>query len=382
MQGSGDPKKISKIPTGRKVKEPLDPNLYFKNGKLRKTPLNKKNAPIRSERTVPTLALLKKIQNKEDKEEESEEEQEEEEKEDEGPLETTLDNGIITSVRFGSQEHPVPQNFKVFSPEIELDEFRNFAAIMYGKRRSGKSVQLRDFLYRTRKWYDVAYSFSQTSILQKDLFDYIPEDNQRDGLDIEFLEKICAEQKADVEMKLRNHQENKIKNILFIFDDVISDPRIRNSASYNALHTMGRHLRTATITLTQSVGGREGLPKVVRDNVDLTICFYPQNQIDREAIIERYLSIENKKIGDAILKNITFEKFQSIAIMNIKTARSYEDFVFTYKCSGKTPKFTIGTKVLSMPREINMQGHIGSKSNFKFNIQSEDDSETTDNIIL
>lgn len=339
----------------------LDLNLYFKNGKKRKHAKNeeKKVLPKREEATIPVLKFVKDALNRKDQElefpkkrkyEEDEDEQQDEQQDEQDKSDILQDedeiinDGTVNSVRYGSENHIVPNNFKDFLPEKEMKEWQNYTCVIYGRRGSGKSYILRDFLYKTRKWYDYVYSFSETSHLQPTLFDYIPKDNQRRGFDVEFLQKVMSQQESEVEMLINNGHEDKIKRILFIFDDVISDDRIRNCNAYNAIHTMGRHLRCACITLTQEVGGRYGLPKVVRDNCDLIIAFYAQNKIDREMLIDRYLSIENSKIGDAILKNITFEKFCSIAILNRKTARKYEDYVFKYKCDGLAPKFTIGSK--------------------------------------
>lgn len=265
------------------------------------------------------------------------------------------------TLKIGNIVYPLPKNFEDFDPKIMQQwtrmeipkESAGICGIIYGKRGAGKTVALTDFVYQNKKCWDEVYLFSQTAFLQKGVYDYVPEEHQFDSFDVDSLNKIISHQLEDVDMKLKNNEQTAIKHLLFIFDDVISDERIRHTPAFNQLFTMGRHLRCSALVLTQSVGGRDGISKVVRDNVDFVVAFFPYNELDRDAIVERYLSLHHKKIGDMVIKDITIQEFTSIAIVIRKPAsRRYEDYVFRWKANPKVPKFMIGSKNMKALKDM------------------------------
>lgn len=281
------------------------------------------------------------------------------------------------TIRIRGREEPIPQNFKNFNPRM-IQEWSDCAVIIYGRRRTGKSTAMKHFVYENKKLWDEVYLFSETAYLQPDLFDFVPEDNQFDGFNVEKLEQLLAEQEYDVDQKLKNGQEKKIKHLLFLFDDVISNPKIRKCPAFNGLFTKGRHIRCSVIVLTQSIGGQNGIPKLVRDNVDLCISFFPHNAIDRESMVERYLSIKDKKIGDLVLKNITFEEYTAIAVLLAKNGKEYEDYVYKYKAPLKTPKFMIGSKCIKkvsdkLPVLDKGYSFLNARNGIKVEVEDSDD---------
>ncbi len=289
------------------------------------------------------------------------------------------------SLKIGSVIYRIPKKFEDFKPTIMQEwtsvnipkDSSGICGIIYGKRGVGKTVALKDFVYQNRKSWNKVYLFSQTAYLQSGVYDFIPEDNQFDGFDVGALTKIIADQAEDVEHKIKNNDQDKIKHLLFLFDDVISDEKIRHSAAFNQLFTMGRHLRCSAIVLTQSVGGRDGISKVVRDNVDFVISFFPYNEIDRDAIVERYLSLQHKRIGDMIIKDLTTQEFTCVVIVVRKPAsRMYEDYVYKWKANIKVPKFMIGTKSASGIDKVAPFGSMKLiKIRGKFRIPSESQSQ-------
>lgn len=278
---------------------------------------------------------------------------------------------VQKTMRIRGVEEPIPNNFKDFDPK-QIQEWSDCAVIIYGRRRTGKSTAMRHFVYTNKKLWDEVYLFSETAYLQPGLFDFVPEDHQYTGFDVEKLEELLGAQEADVDHKLKNGQEKAIKHLLFLFDDVISNDKIRHTPAFNGLFTKGRHIRSSVIVLTQSIGGQNGIPKVIRDNVDLCISFFPHNALDRESMVERYLSIKDKKIGDQILKDITFEEYTAIAVLLAKNGKEYEDYVFKYKAPEKTPKFMIGSKTQKdVPMKSFDPRAKGLSFNNKFSIKTE-----------
>lgn len=257
-------------------------------------------------------------------------------------------------LRIGGREITIPTKFEKFNPRM-MNMFltkKGFAGIIYGRRGTGKTTLLKDLVYQNRKLWDKVYLFSRTATLQDDNYYFIPTHHKYENYDENILGQIFEEQKKDVEMKKKNKQEKAIDNVLILFDDIISEEKIRHSQTFNSLFTVGRHYYITPIVLTQSIGGQNGIPKVVRDNVDLVIGFAAHNQVDRELISERYLSQHHKKVGEEIYKQITNEPYVALAaVVGKPEIRMYEDFVYSYRAPEITPKFIIGHELEKDPKQ-------------------------------
>lgn len=266
-----------------------------------------------------------------------------------------VSEGSGGTLHIGPHAVTTPKKFGSFDPKL-MQAFlkkKGFAGIIYGRRGTGKTTLLKDFIYHNRKMWDKAYLFSQTAKMQPENYYWVPEHRIYDQYDDSALMSIIADQKKDVESKKKNDQDDAIENILIVFDDIISEEKIRHSAAFNMLFTLGRHYYITPIVLTQSVGGANGIPKVVRDNVDVVVGFFAHNQYDRELLVERYLSILHKKIGDEIYRNITSQPYTAIvAVVGEPNIRTYEDYVYSYRAPVKTPKFMIGKAISLSKREV------------------------------
>lgn len=277
-------------------------------------------------------------------------------------------------------------NFKDFDPTIMEQYTRKtiktdsagISVIIFGSRGRGKSVCMRYLVYSLRKSWDEVYLFSETSQLQPKTYEYIPKDHQFSEFAVDKLSELIERQKEDVNHKIENKQEDKIQHLLFLFDDVISNPKIRSTPAFNSLFTLGRHIRISVIILTQCYGGRDGVGKAARNNIDLTISFFPQNVVDREAIVDQYLSTENSKYGEEILRQITSEDYCAIAIVGRKPAMNYEDYVFKLKAPLKVPAFIIGKKpsnVIVKNFNIRDRGLNFNQNKFILNTEEEEEND-------
>jgi hypothetical protein len=250
---------------------------------------------------------------------------------------------------------PKVSEFQNFDPKF-MKEFRDMTCIFFGARRTGKTTALRHFLSINKSLWDRVYVFSMSADLQKDTFDFAEKDDQFTDFDPEVIGKIIDDQKADVMQKLANKQDHLIKHILIVLDDMISDYRIRTSPVFDSIFSMGRHLRISSIVLTQEIGGKSGVNRICRNNIDLGVCFYPPNENDRELIIEQYLSTQNYKIGEVVLSQITAEPYTAIAFMPRKNMRDLRDFCYVYKAPQSVPKFRIGNGMLGKSYSVPKKG--------------------------
>ena len=260
---------------------------------------------------------------------------------------------------FQSQETQKPAveqkavgTIKEFDPSM-MKEWPNFTMLIFGRRGTGKSILLRDFLYKTKDLYGSIHIFSNTAHLQKDLFDYAPKLNIHKGFDMEEMQRLYNEQeRACMEAEETVEGKASVPILLFVFDDIISDANVRHCALYDSIYTLGRHVRIAMITLSQEMMGKSGITKVCRVNTDLVITFFPSNYADRKGTVEQYLSTCNdRKIGMELVNDITLKDFTAIVMFVKKSTSDYTKYVYSYRVPEETvnnpPKFMIGNETIS-----------------------------------
>jgi hypothetical protein len=229
--------------------------------------------------------------------------------------------------------------------EIDFDEViemrKAFSCCIYGKRGTGKSVFMKDMLSHIKKHYHKAYLFSETLEFQEEAYNFIPKSNAFDSFNEQELWKIWNEQKESVlRLEQKGIKKKDMPHVIIIFDDVITDKKIRTSQIYQMFAVQGRHACICTITLAQSISGKFGIPKVVRDNTDVIVSFFLEAEYDRDLFTSQYLSVHNKKEGDLILRKITTDKEHQVLIVNnIKPTDQYDKKVFTYIANPKLKPF-------------------------------------------
>ena len=255
-----------------------------------------------------------------------------------------MDYSIGTKRDVQYREYVNSLNFEEFDIRKELDDKCNFFMTITAKRRSGKSVLLKNLCYQIKDWYASCYVFSMSAGLQPDLFDFVAKENIYDGFQEEKLLEIWNAQKAMVmSLKKTKTKDKDIPKVLILFDDIIGSEKVRHSSVLNNFAILGRHLHFAVIILSQEMGGKYGIPKVIRSNVDVAIAFYLDSEVCRDLFCTQYLSAQNKKIGLVIFDKITRGKpYQSIIVLNCKVNSNITEVVKTFIAKEKVPKFKLG----------------------------------------
>lgn len=231
---------------------------------------------------------------------------------------------------------------------LELEHIKNMSVAIYGKRRTGKTVALRGLLSQIKHWYSDVYVFSSTAGVQREPYNFAPKENVFNSFNEEKLLEIYDSQAKYIDEEMRykpkatseSEYKKKLNYTLLIFDDVIGDDKVRSSSTFKNLFTLGRHYNFAIFVLSQEMGGRGGLPKPVRANLDLAISFFLNAENDRELFVEQYLSTKNKKVGRGIFSEITSTTFNTIVINNYITSQEPTDYIRQYMAP-KEVKFKI-----------------------------------------
>lgn len=158
--------------------------------------------------------------------------------------------------------------------------------IEYGKRRTGKSVWTRDFMYKMRGQYYVAAIHTKTKFngfFQKFVDkDYIYPDYYPSA-----MLKLFEKQKGIKQMKMEGELPEDLPTYAITWlDDVVSNKGLRYQESFVACATEGRHYDVCVGVNTQFV---TGIPPSVRKNADIVVIFQQGYQSEKEMLAREYL---------------------------------------------------------------------------------------------
>lgn len=269
-----------------------------------------------------------------------------------------------------------------FNPVTDLPE--NFLVIMYGLRRSGKTVLMKYLLSQMeeRLKHTEIYVICGTLDVNPGQYDFIPKSAQfSDVENLDYrLKLIVDKQKAD----MKNFREKKgkidfkkkyehaseseasedecptplkhtsksrvaakreiidsdqykdcdVKPVLLILDDVVSENAVRTSSYLRLLAIGGRHIMISCIILSQVVAGSASVPPSVRTQADtIIVVANPRSRVERELIAEQYLCAGNesnaKSIGLNLLSKTTEVEHRALVISTCApNARAYPDYCF------------------------------------------------------
>lgn len=271
-----------------------------------------------------------------------------------------------------------------FNPVVDLPE--HFLMLMYGVRRSGKTVLMKYLLkeMEERLKYTEVYVICASLEVNPDQYDFIPKSAQfSDVENLDFrLRTIMDDQKEkmrqqrDAEKDSKNKPKKKqkfdsdtessdgegvtrmkheslsrkaakkeindpesykdaiAKPILIILDDVVNENAVRTSPYLRLLAIGGRHIMISCIILSQVVAGSASVPPAVRTQADtIVVVAQPRSRIERDLIAEQYLCATNesnaKQVGLQLMNKATEVQHRALVISTVSpSARSYPDYCF------------------------------------------------------
>lgn len=265
-------------------------------------------------------------------------EQEEPDTPDVEDLESHLNKSTIYAMNLRTA---ASYNFKTFDPIEDLKGVISYNALIVAKSGSGKSVFVRDIISQTKHLYTETYVFCATANLQPALYDFVRKENIFLTFDEVKLQEIYNKQEAQIIRLMKSGVEKKdCPKILIILDDLISDPAVRKSKLLLKLYISGRHCVITTIFLTQTLNG---IGPSMRKNVQLAIGYFLENEDDRKAFANSYLSTKTNRLGVMVFDRITKVPYQAVVILNhIVEKQSPENYVRQYIANPKVKDFKMG----------------------------------------
>lgn len=202
----------------------------------------------------------------------------------------------------------------------------NCMIIEYGKRRTGKSVWTRDFMYKMRGQYYVAAIHTKTKFngfFQK----FIDEDYIYPDYYPSAMIKLFEKQKGIKKMKQDGTLPEDLPTYAITWlDDVVSNKGLRYQDSFVACATEGRHYDVCVGVNTQFV---TGIPPSVRKNADIVVIFQQGYQSEKEMLAREYLGQLNLRTAMELIDMYTAD--HGCLVLELWRNKSNPvDFAFKY----------------------------------------------------
>jgi hypothetical protein len=218
---------------------------------------------------------------------------------------------------------------KAVTPESTL--------LFLGKRRSGKSVGMKNMAYLLKDQIANTLVISQTEKVNGFYQEFLPRIFVHSAYNPLLLLKLFQRQEKLAKMK----EAGVIKDfeyVLVILDDVISDPIIRNDPMLIKSFTEGRHFHLTVMLVSQ-------YPKAVntrvRGNSDFAFIFRTSSPAQLESLYEDFGGPLEKKVFMAMMKRYT--EGHSCVVVDIKANSSdAREMFFKYTFPFPVPEFKLG----------------------------------------
>lgn len=199
--------------------------------------------------------------------------------------------------------------------------------LLCGPRQSGKTTTLINLIYH---YYSRVYKYHQIYLFSPSVF-LDPQYNMIDckkyeDFDSDLVQKLLN----DLKYTIKNYGKDRTPRVLFIFDDIISDPNAHNSYSLiSSLFIKGRHYNADVIIATQSL---TMISPVIRKN-SLQIILYNTQENEREILLKEFASRGSKKEYYNMLMKVFNEPYNSLYIntqahtKDKKYIKNFQEFI-------------------------------------------------------
>jgi hypothetical protein len=259
-----------------------------------------------------------------------------------GESDLIADEGTNTTIE-GVYKSITKSNMEMRN-QLSADDFpKAFCCSVTGSRRTGKTTVTESLLNEMQggkeKRFDYVFLFSPTL----SGFDSIPNNYKFQDLSI-LGSLIQRQQELTTWNKQALKKDHKKCSICIILDDMLGTGDLKNKLLMK-IALNGRHINAddpvkgnelCTFLLSQSV---TGIPKKIRQNIDVTIASRLNSKSDRQTLVEENMILDSSRGGIQraymIYDTATLERdYSFIAIMNhISNKNTYEKYVRSYVAS-------------------------------------------------
>lgn len=221
----------------------------------------------------------------------------------------------------------------------------SITCLLVGKRATGKSTLMKDFLYHTKNVpYGIAVSGSE--VVNQFYTGILPPEFVYDEYSPELMQKLIKFQtKRTTEANARRKLREKYKDdpqmlrgnpeidprMWLVLDDVLHDVKtFVNDKSAKFLFFNGRHVSISLFVLQQYC---VAMPPAFRANLDLVVLFREGALQNRKKLYDLYAGVfPSFAMFEATLKELT-RNYGALVINNRATSGELADTVFWYQAS-------------------------------------------------
>ena len=169
-----------------------------------------------------------------------------------------------------------------------------YTVILYGPRRSGKSMFIRNICQRLRPYFPDVVCFTKTKA-SGEYFSFLPYDHVIDGLDEDLLLALLKNQRKLKKKESRGEFVGNY-NLLIIIDDCMAE-KLRYKDIFNAVFFNGRHYNVTLLVTVQDV---KGIAPAATINADQVFTFSLPDRRGRDTIREKFADYLSRNEFDAL----------------------------------------------------------------------------------
>jgi hypothetical protein len=213
---------------------------------------------------------------------------------------------------------------------------RDCVWLLIGPRNTGKTVLLKDLLYKTRSHYDLAMAMTATVSTVEMLKQFIPHRLIfSNGYDFTFGDHFLVTCQSTV-------TKMKERHCALILDDCMFNNKVMKSETQKNLHLNGRHYKTTIFNTTQYC---MIIPNDIRTNIDFVFALRDNILSNKRRLFEYFFGMfssfsEFNKVFSACTKN-----FGCLVLDKTGSTASIQDCMRWYVADTKVPEFTLGKQV-------------------------------------
>jgi len=216
--------------------------------------------------------------------------------------------------------------------------------VMVGKRRSGKSICIKDILYYHQD-IPIGTIISPTESSNSFFESIVPSLFIHDEYTPPLLENVVKRQKMMMK-KVRSEEAKYGRSTVdprsfLVLDDCLFDNIWAKDTNMKFLFLNGRHIREMVIITMQYP---LGIPPNLRTNIDYTFIFRDNIKNNRKRIYDNYAGMFPTFDSFCSILDQTTENYECLVIDNGSQSNRLDDQVFWYKAEIH-PDYTLGSKV-------------------------------------
>lgn len=246
-------------------------------------------------------------------------------------------------------------NLKVssFNPE---NIKQNFIMVVIGKRRSGKTVLLRDLMFRHRHRFDQVVALSNTEASKEAFMEYVPKC---------FIYPVNIQHVIDtVNMARTLREEGRPREILLIMDDCMGQEKIFRHPIFQDIAYNGRNFN---FTLVISLQYCMDLPTNLRSQIDYCFAFQETNRANKRRLYEYFFGVfDNLPAFEKTLNQCTVN-FEALVLDTTQNTGNLSDQVYYYKARMEIPTFRLGRTIYWILDQKYRKTRHGTSSSYRAN---------------